>query len=282
MPLGSVGSLGGVTVPRFSANLSFLFTELPWERRFDAAAAAGFKAVELNLPAPYQFSPEEFNRRLFDAGLACIAMLAPGGNGGGREMGLAALCGATDPFRGTISRALEYAQAARVQVLHVLAGLVPDEADRSMTRRLYVEGLQYAADAASRVGVTIGIEPVSRFRFPKYFVNTTPQAVDLIARIGRANLTIIYDVFQAQMEEGRISASLSAHIDQIGVIQVGNPPGRHEPGRGEIDFPFLFGLIDDLGFDGWVACEYFPSTSTLQSLEWARPWGIGSPPSSER
>ncbi len=264
---------------KFDANLSYLFTEFPWEERFDAAAGAGFPAVEINAPAPYQFSAREFERRLKDSGLSCVALLSPVGDGPGEAMGIAALPHRRDLFRASMDRALEYCAASKTRLLHVLAGCVGGGLDFARAEATYIENMSAAADMARLADITICIEPICRVRFPGYLVNTTAQAQGLMRRIGRANVKIIYDIYHAQMEEGHISATLSAALatpnSDIAHIQIGNPPGRHEPGNGELNFDHLFGLIDELGYPGWMGCEYIPSKATLETLGWAGRWNIG-------
>jgi hydroxypyruvate isomerase len=260
---------------KFDANLSYLFTEFPWEARFDAAARAGFPAVEINAPAPYQFSAREFERRLKEAGLSCVALLAPVGDAPGEAMGIAALPHRRDMFRASMDRALEYCAVSNTKLLHILAGRLADGLDFARAEATYIENMSAAADMARAAGITICIEPICRVRFPGYLVNTTAQAQSLMRRIGRPNVKIIYDFYHAQMEEGHISATLSTSLADIAHIQIGNPPGRHEPGNGELNFDHLFALVEQLGYEGWMGCEYIPSAATVDTLGWARRWNIG-------
>lgn len=260
---------------KFDANLSYLFTEFPWEARFDAAAGAGFTAVEINAPAPYQFTAREFQRRLQDAGLSSVVLLAPVGDGPGEALGIAALPHRREAFRAAMDRALEYCAASGTAMLHVLAGRVADGLEFARAEATYIENMSAAADMARAAGVTLGIEPICHVRFKGYLVNTTAQAQGLMRSIGRPNVKIIYDFYHAQMEEGHISATLSDSLADICHVQIGNPPGRHEPGNGELNYDHLFGLLDELAYDGWLGCEYIPSAATLDTLGWAKRWNIG-------
>lgn len=260
-------------MPRFDANLSYLFTDTPWERRFDVAAAAGFTAVEINAPAPYQFSAAELRRRLADAGLACVALLSPVGEGR-EQLGMAIFPEHREAVRASVRRALEYCDASGARLLHILAGSLPADLPVDVAAATYVENMAWAADELARVGMTLGIEPISHVRFKDYFVRTTDDGLRLMRRIARKNIGLIYDFYHAQMEEGHLSATLQAHIGDMVHIQIGNPPGRHEPGNGELDFDHLFAFVDGLGYKGWVGCEYVPAADTLGGLGWAKRWGI--------
>ena len=134
--------------------------------------------------------------------------------------------------------------------------------------------MAWAADEVAKAGVTLGIEPVSRVRFDDYLVRTTEDGLQFMRRIAKENIGLIYDFYHAQMEEGHLSATLQDHIDDIVHIQIGNPPGRHEPGNGELNFDHLFAFVDSLGYKGWVGCEYVPARDTLSGLAWAQRWGV--------
>lgn len=264
-------------MPRFNANLSFLFTERPWDERFDAAARAGFKSIELNPPAPFQYSPAQFAARLKDAGLQCVVMLPPFSEDPSEMLGLASLPGREAQFRTSIERALEYVRVADCRLLHVLAGAVAPGMDRAAAEARYADNLRVAAELARAAGATVCVEPVCRARVPEYLLKTTAQALEIIRRLEGSGVKLLYDTFHAQLEEGALSATLTAALPQLAHIQVSSPPSRQEPraGTGEIDFDFLFEHIDRIGYQGWIAAEYHPSKDTLSSLAWARRWGIG-------
>lgn len=263
---------------KFDANLSFLFTELPWEARFDAAARAGFTAVEVNAPTPYQITAGEFARRLQDAGLECVVMLAPVGEGPGEALGIAVLPDRRAQFRASMEQALDYAAAGKVNLIHAMAGRLPDTLEFARAEATYLENMGIAADMARQAGVTMGIEPVCKARFHDYLISTTAQALGLMQQLGRPNVKLIYDFYHAQMEEGHISATLGRVLPEIAHIQIGNPPNRHEPGNGELDFDYLFGSLEKLKYDHWLGCEYMPSADTRLTLDWARRWGIACIP----
>jgi hydroxypyruvate isomerase len=269
-------------MPRFSANLSFLFTELPLERRFDAAAAAGFRAVEISLPEALPYGPDTFAGWVRNAGLDSVLLRDQGSRKERGELGLAGLPGRELEFRDSLVRALDYAAASATPLLHVLACRIPPGVDRYLCEQTYLSNLMLAAESAMNVGVSVCIEPFSRSHCHDYLLNSTGQAIDMLETLGRSDVYLIWDAFQAQQEEGYLSSTLETALPWIAHIQFGNPPGRHEPGRGEIDFDFLFKFIDDMNYGGWVGAEYIPSTDTWSSLRWGEPFGVSHHRSTDR
>ncbi len=258
-------------MPKFAANLSMLFTEVPFLERFAAAKAAGFKAVEFQ--APYEFGLEELARRVAEVGLPVVLFNAPMGNAAAGELGLAAQPGREADCAASIATALTYARALGCKQIHILAGR--ETGDRAKQEALYVENLRRAADRAAADGVTLLIEPLNARDNPGYFLATTRAAVALIDRIDRGNIGLQFDLYHCQISEGDLAQHLRGLYGRYRHVQVANVPGRHEPDRGEIDFRFLFDLLDELGYAGWVGCEYRPKAGTLAGLGWARHWGIG-------
>lgn len=259
-------------MPRFAAHLGWQFTEVPFLERFEAAAAVGFGAVEY--PFPYAHPARELARRLADNGLVQASIMAPAGDWPAGERGIAAIPGREREFRDGLRRALDYAGALGARCLHVASGLVPQGVEPAACAALYVEHLTVAADLAKPQGVTITIEPVSTAAYPAFLVRSTAHAERLIAALGRANVRLLYDVWHSQRGEGDLAATITRVMPLIAHVQIANPPGRNEPGVGEVDFPFLFDLIDRLGYTGWIGLEYQPSRDTRASLTWARPYGI--------
>jgi len=256
-------------MPRFAANLSYLFTEVPFERRFVAAAEAGFTAVEFHFP--YAFEPARLADAAHAAGVEVVLFNLPPGDWAAGERGIACHPDRVDEFRRGVGLAVEYARTLRCPRLNCLAGIVPAGADAATARATLVANLRFAADALAAAGLTLLLEPINTRDMPGFFVATSRQAIDIIAEAGAPNLRLQYDVYHAQVMEGDLARTLEALLPGIGHIQVADCPGRHEPGSGEINFPFLFGHLDRIGYAGWVGCEYAPATDTAASLRWLHP-----------
>lgn len=251
------------------ANLSTLFTELPFPARFEAAAAAGFKAVECQFP--YDFPPHEIASRLGAAGLELVLINAPPGAAG--ERGIASLPGRELDFHASIDRALAHARPLGVRRVHVMAGLLPAGADRRLHLDTYVANLVHAADRFAEAGITVMIEPINtRVDVPGYLLDGTAMALECIERANRPNLRLQYDIYHMQIMEGDLLRSIARLLPFIGHIQIADNPGRHEPGTGEIAFERLLPAIDALGYQGYVGCEYTPAAGTGEGLGWARAW----------
>jgi hydroxypyruvate isomerase len=254
-------------VPRFAANLTCLFTELPFLDRFAAAAAAGFAAVEFQFP--YEFPAVEIARRLVQCDLTPVLFNLPPGDLAKGERGLAALPGREAEFDKSLDLALDYARAIGCPRLHVMAGLMP--AARELT---YVAALRRAADRAAAERITLLIEPLNARDNPGYFLRTTAEAVAVLDRVERDNVKLQLDFYHCQISEGDLARHAEDLFGRYAHVQVANIPGRHEPDRGEINYPYLFNLLDRLGYDGWVGCEYRPAAGTLEGLGWLRAWGV--------
>jgi hydroxypyruvate isomerase len=257
---------------RFDPNLRWLFTELPMLDRYEAAAKAGFRGVEVAFP--YEYPAREIARRLDDNGLTLVQILTPCDWAAG-ERGIAALPGRVADFRKSVEVAIEYAVQVGKPLVHAMAGNIAPGTDRRRATDTFLENVAFAASLADREGITIILEPCCRARFPDYFYHRLAEGVEIIEQVGRRNVKLCYDTFHVQMEEGALMPRLKEVFPHIGHMQVGNVPGRHEPGAGEIHFPYLFSEIEALGWNGWIGCEYSPSGSTLDTLGWAAPFGIG-------
>lgn len=253
-------------MPRFAANLSLLFTEVPFLDRFERAARAGFSAVEFLFPYPH--TPEQIKARLDAAGLRAVLFNAPPGDSGRGERGMACRPGREAEFRAGVAQALDYARALGVPNVHVMAGLAPEGGDASALRRCYVANLRHVAAEFAQAGVRALIEPINAFDIPGYYLSRTAQALEVIAEVGAPNLMLQYDLYHAQRSEGELAATIERLLPKIGHMQIADNPGRHEPGSGEINYPFLFEHIDRLGYTGHIGCEYRPLAGTEAGLGW--------------
>jgi len=253
-------------MPRFAANLTMLFTEVPFLDRFELAAQAGFKAVEFLFP--YAWPVQEVRSRLDANGLTLALHNLPGGDWDTGERGIACLPDRVDEFRAGVGRAIGYACTLGVSQLNCLAGKAPAGVDGATLRRTFVENLRYASKELKKSGLNLLIEPVNTFDIPEFYLSRTSQAVDLLGEVGRDNVFLQYDIYHAQRMEGELAATIKKHFALIRHVQIADNPGRNEPGTGEIAFPFLFDLLDRLGYEGWIGCEYKPAASTAAGLSW--------------
>lgn len=258
-------------MPRLAANLSTLFTELPFLERFDAAAQAGFRAVECQFP--YAVPAEAIRERLQRLGLTLVLLNAPAGDLAAGERGIAGLPDRVAEFRAGLHQALQYARLTGCQRVHVMAGLRPAQLHAETCRAVFVDNLAYAADQCAGDGIQVLVEPINtRVDVPGYLVDSTTVAIECIRHAGRQNLRLQYDVYHLQIMQGDLARSIGQLLPLIGHIQIADNPGRHEPGTGEINFPWLLARIDALGYDGFVGCEYTPAGTTIEGLGWARPY----------
>jgi len=257
-------------MPKFNANLSTMFTEVDFPDRFAAARAAGFKGVEFLFP--YAFDAGELARRLSDSGLEQVLFNMPPGDWDAGERGIAILPGRRDEFRASVDKALAYAVALAAPQVHCMAGIAPGDADPSRLKDTCVENLAWAADRFKAEGVKLLIEPINTRDMPGYFLNYTRQAADIIAETGSDNLFIQFDIYHMQIMQGDLAPTIEAYLDRIAHMQLADTPGRHEPGTGEINYPFLFDHIDRIGYRGWIGCEYRPARRTEDGLGWLKPY----------
>ncbi len=260
-------------MPKFAANLSWMFTELAFPDRFQAAADAGFEAVEIQLP--YDLPAQNLASKRKAAGVKQIMFNAPPGDMKAGEYGLAGLPGREQEFRDSIRKALDYAAALDCRLIHVLAGVVPDGDSVTRCWECYLENVTWAAETCAPAGVGVLLEPINTVERPGYLVSLTTQAREAVERVGLDNVGIQYDFHNAQLMEGRITRTLEANIALIRHMQIAGLPNRTPPDEGEMNHHYLFELIDRLGYQGWVGCEYRPKGNTLESLDWAKRYGIG-------
>jgi len=257
-------------MPRFAANLSMMFNEVPFLDRFALAAKAGFKGVEFLFP--YEHPAAEIAARLKDNGLQQVLFNAPAGDFAKGERGMAAIPGKQAAFRESIKIALEYAIALACPRLHIMAGLKPEGVAHDTLTAVYGANLAYAAEECAKVGVKPIIEPINHRDIPGFFLNTTDQAAAIIAAVGPEKLGMQFDLYHCQITEGDVVKRVEKHLPLIAHMQVADTPGRHEPGTGEVNWPFVFKTIDALGFRGWIGCEYRPAGETLAGLSWFAPY----------
>lgn len=253
---------------RFAANLSMMYAEHAFLDRFAAAARDGFNGVEFLFP--YDFSPEDIRARLEANGLAQALFNAPPGDWAAGERGIASLPGREDEFRRSVEIALRYAGVIGNKTLHVMAGLIRPEQDRSKHRAVYLDNLSYAAHQAQSMGVTVVIEPINTRNIPGFFLNRQDDAQAICAEIGADNLKVQFDCYHCQIVEGDVAVKLRRDMAGIGHIQIAGVPERQEPDIGELNYPYLLRLIDALGYQGWIGCEYVPAGATTAGLGWLR------------
>jgi hydroxypyruvate isomerase len=255
-------------MPRYDANLTMLFGEVAFLDRFEAAARAGFTAVEYLFP--YDYDKVELRRRLNAHGLVQALHNLPAGNWSAGERGIACHPDRTAEFAEGVDRAIEYATALGCGQVNCLAGIVPAGVSLEEARATFVRNLRLAAGTLASAGVRLLIEPINTRDIPGFFLSRTAQALEVIEAVGSPNLLLQYDVYHMQIMEGDLSTTLERHISRIGHIQIADPPGRHEPGTGEINYDFLLGHLDRLGYAGWVGLEYKPAGRTEDGLAWMR------------
>jgi hydroxypyruvate isomerase len=253
-------------MPKFAANLTMLFNEVPFLDRFERAAAAGFDAVEFLFP--YAHPTREIKARLEAHRLALVLHNLPAGDWDAGERGIACLPGRVDEFRAGVARALEVASALGVPQLNCLAGKAPPGADEALLRRTFVANLRFAATALKKAGIRLLVEPINGWDIPGFYLQRTAQAIELMDEVDSDNLWLQYDIYHAQRMEGELAATLERHLPRIAHVQLADNPGRHEPGTGEIHYPFLFAHLDRIGYRGHVGCEYKPATTTEAGLGW--------------
>jgi hydroxypyruvate isomerase len=250
----------------YSAHIGYLFTELPFRGRIQAAKRHGFSAVEY--PAPYDTPPSQMAASLEQAGLPYVQFGLRSGDATRGEKGLGIFPQRRDEFRASVAEALAYARAIGVKLLHAMAGVLPESERTPEHRRQYIENLTYAADAAAAEGLTILVEPMSQQAVPNYFIQTPNQAAEAIAATGRKNIRLLFDVFHTASAGLDVFEQIERHASLIGHVHIAGVPGRHEPGSGTLDFPRLRRALHECGYRGFFGCEYTPTTGTVEGLDW--------------
>lgn len=259
-------------MPRYAANLTMLFTEQPFLDRFAQAHRAGFEFVEYLFP--YTYPAADLKRRLDEHGLRQVLFNLPSGDWSAGDRGIGASPGREAEFRSGVSKAIEYARILGVPRLNCLAGKrVAGQSDELHWQTL-VQNVRFAAVELAKHGLELLVEPINHFDIPSFFINRTDQAIRLLDEVAETNVRVQYDIYHAQREEGELAATISKHLTRIGHIQIADNPGRHQPGTGEINFPFLFRRLDELQYSGFIGLEYSPAPDTIRSLAWMSDNGL--------
>ena len=257
-------------MPNLAANLTMQFNEYAFPDRFKAAADCGFKGVEYLFP--YDFDKSMLADALSANGLKQVLFNLPAGDWGAGERGLTCLPDRVGEFQDSVGTALEYAEALSCNMLHTMAGIKPAGVEDDRIRQVYVDNVRFAANELQKAGITLVLEPINYKDMPGFYINYSWQALEVINEVAVDNLKLQFDIYHAQRMEGDLMNTIRDHIDVIAHMQLADNPGRHEPGTGEIDYPFLFEGIDAAGYNGWIGCEYIPSADTEEGLGWATPF----------
>jgi len=255
-------------MPRFAANLTMMYNEVDFLDRFEAAAASGFQGVEYLFP--YPFNKEELAERLQEHSLTQVLHNLPAGDWGAGDRGIACLPDRVSEFRDGVGEAIHYAQALDCKQVNCLAGIRPEGVDPDLVRATFVSNLRFAADKLREEGIRLLIEPINTRDIPGFYLCHTQQGLDIIDEVGSDNVALQYDIYHMQIMEGDLGRTIESNLARIGHMQLADNPGRHEPGTGEINYPFLFEFIDKLGYSGWIGCEYKPAAKTEEGLGWIK------------
>ena len=253
-------------MPKFAANLTMLFTEVPFLDRFERAAQAGFQAVEFLFP--YGHEVRDIRQRLDAHGLSMVLHNLPAGDWDAGERGIACHPDRVDEFRAGVDKAVAYATVLGCPRLNCLVGKLPAGVAAAEAQEVLTANLAFAAARLRQAGIALLIEPINTWDMPGFFLSGTRQALDLVEVVGSDNLFVQYDIYHMQRMEGELAATIKANLARIGHIQLADNPGRHEPGTGEIAYSFLLPFLDAIGYAGWVGCEYVPATATTAGLGW--------------
>lgn len=259
-------------MPKLAANLSMMFTEVPFLERFARASEAGFKGVEYLFP--YDHPAETVAAALRDNGLENALFNLPPGNWETGDRGLAAIPGREKDFEGLIDKALEYATVIGCPCLHAMAGIPADDANPYACQQTYVHNISVAAERCAPHGIKVLLEPINPRDIPGFYLNRQDAAIATLDSVGAGNAALQMDLYHCQIVEGDVAVKIRANIDRIAHFQIAGVPDRHEPDIGEVNYPYLFDVIDELGYDGWIGCEYRPKGETRDGLGWAKPYGI--------
>jgi hydroxypyruvate isomerase len=258
-------------MPKLAANLSLLYAQLPFGERFAAAKRAGFRYVEYQFP--YGFgSAREIAERAGEAGVEVVLHNLPSGDPAKGDRGIACQPARVAEFREGVDLAIEYATAAGCPRLNALAGIPQPGVAPEKTKQTFVDNLRYAAGKFRAAGLTLLTEPINPRTVPGFYLNSSRQGVEMIEAAGAPNLKLQYDLFHMQIVEGDLAKTIERLLPRIGHMQIADVPDRHEPGTGEVNFPWLLAHIDRLGYEGWVGAEYVPAGDTDQGLRWAAPY----------
>ncbi len=255
-------------MPKFAANLSMLFTEVPFAQRFERAAKAGFDAVECQFP--YELPATEVKALLEANGLTMVLHNLPAGDWAGGDRGIAGDPARVEEFRAGVAKAIEYATLLGVKKINCLCGKPPAGLSEAEIRRTVVDNLRYGAAELKKAGIALLVEPINNYDIPGFWLNSTAKALDVLDEVGADNAFVQYDIYHAQRMEGELAGTMQKNLSRIGHIQIADNPGRNEPGTGEINFPFLFAFIDRIGYTGHIGAEYKPAGVTEDGLGWIK------------
>jgi hydroxypyruvate isomerase len=255
-------------MPKFAANLSMMFNEVPFLDRFALAAVAGFKGVEYLFP--YQFPVEQIAAKLTECQLTNVMFNLPAGNWLAGERGLASIPGREHEFHAGLENAINYARLLGTTKLHAMAGIAPPGHDSAVVRSTYVTNLREAAAELKTHGLTLLIEAINTRDIPGFYLNRQEQAAGILQEVGAENLKLQMDCYHMQIMEGDIATTLRKYASSCGHVQIAGVPARNEPNTGEVNYLYLFDLLDEIGYQGWVGCEYRPAGNTIDGLEWFR------------
>jgi hydroxypyruvate isomerase len=257
-------------MPKLCANLSLLYTEIDFMDRFAAAAKSGFKGVEYLFP--YAYPKEQLADALARHELVQVLHNLPAGDWAKGDRGIACQPERAGEFQDGVGRAIEYATALGCQQVNCLAGLAPQGVAPEKLRATFVANLKFAAEKTKAAGIRLVTEPVNNRDVPGFYLNRSQQALEIMDEVGSDNLWLQYDIYHMQIMEGHLARTIEANLARINHMQLADNPGRHEPGTGEINYPFLFDWIDRIGYRGWIGCEYNPQAGTVAGLAWAKPY----------
>jgi hydroxypyruvate isomerase len=257
-------------MPKLCANLSLLYTELDFMDRFPAAAKSGFKGVEYLFP--YAYPKEQLVEALARNKLVQVLHNMPAGDWAKGDRGMACQPGREGEFQDGVGKAIEYASALGCKQLNCLAGLAPQGVAPDKVRATFVANLRFAAERTKAAGIRLVTEPVNNRDVPGFYLNRSQQAREIMDEVGSDNLWLQYDIYHMQIMEGNLARTIETNLARINHMQLADNPGRHEPGTGEINYPFLFDWIDRIGYPGWIGCEYNPQAGTVPGLAWAKPY----------
>ena len=257
---------------KLAANLTMLFTEVAFLERFGEAARAGFKGVEFLFP--YAFDAGQIAEQLALHRLEPVLHNLPAGNWEAGERGIACHPERKAEFQDGVGRAIAYAKALGVKQLNCLAGIKPNNVTDAAAYGALIDNLRFAASALQKEGIGLLVEPINTFDIPGFYLSGTEQALDIIGETGSDNIRLQYDIYHMQRMEGELAATIKANLPMIGHIQLADNPGRFEPGTGEINYRYLFGMLDEIGYSGWIGCEYKPKAGTNAGLTWRAEHGL--------
>jgi hydroxypyruvate isomerase len=257
-------------MPKFCANLTMLFNELPFPERFEAAAKAGFEGVEYLFP--YAYPKAQLAEALAAHKLQQVLHNMPAGDWDSGSRGIACLPDRVGEFQDGVEKTIEYARALGCKQVNCLAGIAPAGVDPERCKRTLIDNLRFAAPRLAQAGLKLLIEPINTRDVPGFFLTTTRQALEIIAEAGSDNVCVQYDIYHMQIMEGDLARTIEENLARIPHMQLADNPGRNEPGTGEINYSFLFDFVDRIGYRGWIGCEYKPKTTTVAGLGWIRPY----------